>query len=107
MLLVGTAYAMGGGQGGSPQGSLGAFIPIILIFAVFYFLLILPQQKKAKKHKEFLNNLKKDDMVITSGGLHGKITGVADNIVTLQIASKIRIKVSRSQISGTSEIKDI
>ena len=95
-------YAMGtGGTGtGGEGGGFGAFIPIILMFAIFYFLLIRPQQKKAKEHRELLGALKVGDNVLTSGGLYGKITGLKENIVTVEIAPKVRVKVSRGSISG-------
>ena len=71
------AYAMGtGGLGGGDGGGMGAFIPLILMFAIFYFLLIRPQQKKAKQQKAMLSSIKKGDRIVTSGGLHGVITGV-------------------------------
>jgi preprotein translocase subunit YajC len=96
------AYAMGGfpGGGGGGAGGLGSFLPLILMFVVFYFLLIWPQQKKAKTHRQVLANLKKGDEVVTSGGLYGTITGITDTVVTLEIAEKVRIKVSRSSIAG-------
>ena len=68
-----------------------------------YFLLIRPQQKKAKKHQELVNSLKRDDMVVTTGGIHGKITGVTDTIITIEIAPNVRIKVSKGHVSGLSE----
>jgi preprotein translocase subunit YajC len=95
------AYAMGGaGEAGGQGGSFGAFIPLILMFAIFYFLLIRPQQKKAKQHKQLLSGLKKGDRVVSQGGLHGVITGLTDEVVTMEIAPKIRVKVSRGSISG-------
>lgn len=96
------AYAMGtGGTGGGGQGGgFGAFVPLILMFAIFYFLLIRPQQKKAKDHKAMIANIKKGDAVVNSGGLHGVITGLKDDVVTMEIAPKIRVKVSRGSISG-------
>ena len=96
------AYAMGqGGSGGGGQGSsMGAFIPLILMFVIFYFLLIRPQQKKAKMHKQMLGAIKKGDRVVSSGGLHGVITGISDDVVTMEIAPKVRVKVSRGSISG-------
>jgi preprotein translocase subunit YajC len=96
------AYAMGtGGTGGSGGGgSFGAFVPLILMFAIFYFLLIRPQQKKAKAHKQMLSAVKKGDKVVSSGGLHGLVTGVSDDVVTMEIAPKVRVKVSRSSIAG-------
>ena len=95
------AYAMGGlPGGGGGAGGLGSFLPLILMFVVFYFLLIWPQQKKAKAHRAVLANLKKGDEVVTSGGLYGTITGITDTVITLEIAEKVRIKVSRSSIAG-------
>ncbi|NVM25507.1 MAG: preprotein translocase subunit YajC [Desulfobacterales bacterium] len=96
-------YAMGtGGSGGGAGGGggLGAFLPLIIIFAIFYFLLIRPQQKKAKQHKLILSSLKKGDRVVSSGGLHGVITGLTDDLVTMEISPKIRVKVSRGSIAG-------
>jgi len=93
------AMGMGGmGQGGGGSNQLMAFLPLILLFVVFYFLLIRPQQKKAKQQKQFLENLKKGDEVVTSGGLYGKITGITDDSITLEIAEKIRVRVLRSAI---------
>ena len=86
----GTAPAAGGG--------LTAFLPLILIFVVFYFLLIRPQQKKAKEHQTFLGNLQKGDEVVTNGGIHGRITGITDVVVTMEIAEGVRIKVNRSSV---------
>lgn len=103
--MFGIAFAMGtggdqaAGAAGGPGGLL-SFVPLILIFFIFYFLLIRPQQKKAKEHQAFLANLKKGEAVITSGGLHGVITGITDQVVTLEIADKVRVKVSRGNIMG-------
>ena len=95
------AYAMGqGGSGGGQGGSLGAFIPLILMFVIFYFLLIRPQQRKAKMHKQMLSEIKKGDRVVSSGGLHGVVTGITEDVVTMEIAPKVRVKVSRGSISG-------
>ena len=94
--MVDIAFAADAAQpGGSP---LAGLLPMILIFVVFYFLLIRPQQKKAKTQQEFLKNLKKGDEVVTGGGLHGKITGLTDAVVTLEIADNLRVKVSRQYI---------
>jgi len=103
-------YAMGPPQGGAPAGQsnpIMAFLPLIIIFAIFYFLLIRPQQKKQKEHRKFLESLKKGDEVITSGGIIGRITGLTENIVTMEIAPKVNIRVARSQIAGrpTAETK--
>jgi len=89
-----------GGKEGGESGGFGAFLPLILMFAIFYFLLIRPQQKKAKAHKQLLASIKKGDRVVSSGGLHGLVTGLTDEVVTMEIAPKIRVKVSRGSISG-------
>ena len=95
------AWAMGGGAaGGGAGGGLASFAPLILMFAIFYFLLIRPQQKKAKAHKEMLAAIAKGDTVITQGGLQGKVTGVTDDFLTIEIAEKVRVKVSRGFVSA-------
>ncbi len=102
--MIGIAMAAGGGGAGGGAGAGGgiaSFIPLILIFVVFYFLLIRPQQKKAKDQQNFLANLKKGDAIVTNGGLHGEITGITDTVVTLEIADNVRVKVSRQHILGT------
>jgi len=103
-MFISVAFAMAQQGEGGAQG-FTAFVPLILIFVIFYFLLLRPQQKKAKEQREFLNQLKAGDMVITAGGLHGKITGLTDAVVTMEIADKVRVKVSRSQVAGSSELK--
>jgi preprotein translocase subunit YajC len=97
------AHAMGGipgGSGASGGGDWGFIITMVVIFVIFYFLLIRPQQKKQKELKAMLDNLAYGDNVVTSGGIHGKVTGLTDAIVTLEIADKVRIKVSRSAIGA-------
>ena len=103
--MTSIAYAMGQGGLGSGQGASGFmnFIPLILMFVIFYFLLIRPQQKKAKEHREMIGSLKKGDKIITSGGLYGTITGVEDNIITVEIAEKVRVKVSRGNVGGLAQ----
>ncbi len=75
------------------------FLPMVLVFVIFYFLLIRPQSKQRKQHQELVNNLKKGDEVITAAGIYGKIHGVADNIVTVEIADNVRIKMDKQQIT--------
>lgn len=96
--MISVAYAAGG-TGGDTMGILMNLAPLILIFVVFYFLLIMPQQKKAKEHKQMLASIDKGDEVITSGGIHGKVVGVADQVLTLDIGEKVKIKVSREFIA--------
>jgi preprotein translocase subunit YajC len=94
------AYAMGPQPGGGGGSQWMSFLPIILIFAVFYFLLIRPQQKRAKDHRALLSNLKVGDQVLTNGGIYGRVTGLRDDVLTLEISDKVRVKVSRSHIAG-------
>jgi len=84
------------GQGGGSQWM--GLLPLVLLFVVFYFLLIRPQQKRAKQQKLFIENLKKGDKVITSGGLYGTITGITDDSVTIEIAEKVRVRVLKSAV---------
>lgn len=98
------AYAMGTvGQGGGGQGAssgIAAFAPLIIMVVIFYFLLIRPQQKKQKEHRSMLGNLQKGDEVLTQGGLQGKIMGITDTVVTLEIAEKVRVKIQRGYIAA-------
>ena len=78
----------------------GTFLPLILIFVVFYFLLIRPQQRKVKQHKEMLSNLKRGDKIITSGGIIGTINKVADNReLTLEVAENVEIKIASGMVA--------
>lgn len=106
MFTINVAHAMGqGGQAGAGAGGFSAFIPIILMFVIFYFLLIRPQQKKTKEHREMISNLKKGDRIITSGGIHGRITGIkeAENILVVEIADKVRVKVARGNVAALTQ----
>ncbi len=96
------AYAMGTPPGGgSGTGSqLWSFLPIIFIFVIFYFLLIRPQQKQKKEHQNLLANLKVGDNVLTAGGIYGRVTGLKDDKVTVEISDKVRVKINRGHISG-------
>jgi preprotein translocase subunit YajC len=75
------------------------FMPFILIFAVFYFLVFAPMRKKQKKHAEMLQRLKAGDRVITTGGIHGTVVGVTDDVVQLRIADQVKVDVSKSAVS--------
>jgi preprotein translocase subunit YajC len=94
-------YAMGapGGMNTASTGGLGPFIPLLLIFVIFYFLILRPQQLKQKKHKEMLESLGKGDEVVTNGGIHGTIVRIKDNILILKVADKVEIQVSKSAVA--------
>jgi preprotein translocase subunit YajC len=86
--------------GGGGPSQLLSFLPLVLVFVIFYFLLIRPQQKKAKDHQQMLGKLKKNDEVMTSGGIYGKVTALTESVVTLEVAPNVRIRVNRPQISA-------
>lgn len=96
--MVNWAYAQDAG-GAAGQGYL-SILMLVAMFAIFYFLLIRPQQKKAKEHRAFLENLKRGDRVVTTGGILGEIIAINDQILTLEIADKVRVEVSRAYIAG-------
>jgi len=94
------AHAMGQAPAGAEQPSpIQAFAPLIIIFAIFYFLLIRPQQKRAKEQKEMLDNLKKGDKIVTTGGIYGLIEGLTDKVVTIKIAENVKIRISRNAVA--------
>jgi preprotein translocase subunit YajC len=74
-------------------------LPIILIFIIFYFLLIRPQKKAQDEHKKMVASLKKNDEVITAGGIHGVIANVKESTVTLKVDDNVKIEVSKNSIS--------
>ena len=87
---------------------MGAFLPLILIFGVFYILLIRPQQKKAKLHREMINNLRRGDKIITSGGIIGSINKVNDNKeLLLEISENVEIKIAPGMVSDLYVSPDI
>jgi preprotein translocase subunit YajC len=96
LLLAQAAPAAPSGQG----NLMGMVVPIILMFVIFYFLLIKPQQKRQKEHAELVKALKAGDKVLTNGGIFGEVTQVSDRYITVEIADKVRVKVSPGSITG-------
>lgn len=100
--MTNLAYAMGapGGGGGAAGGGadFSFIIMMAVLFGIFYFLMIRPQQKKQKEIKDMIANLAHGDLVMTSGGIQGKVAGLTESVVTIEIADKIRIKVGRNFI---------
>ena len=94
---VGSAFAMGLSDGANP---LLQIVPFVLILGIFYFVILLPSKRKQQKVQEFLDNLKVNDRIITTSGIHGQITRLGDQSVQLQIADKVRIEVSKAAIGG-------
>lgn len=99
-LFISNAYA----QAAQAQpNALMQFVPFIAIFMVFYFLMIRPQKKQQQELQEFLNNLKSGDEVYTKSGLIGKVTGLTEKIVTLEVEGGTKVKYLRNQIGGSLE----
>lgn len=96
LTLAGAAAQPPGGPGGLLSSPL---VPLILFLAIMYFLLIRPQNKKVKEHRELLSRLKAGDKVVTSGGIHGVITGVKDHELRVRIDENVEITVARTAIS--------
>ena len=87
---------------------IGAFLPLVLIFGVFYILLIRPQQKKVKQHREMLNNLKRGDKIITSGGIIGIISKVNDNKeLIVEITDGVEIKIAPGMVVDLYAVPEI
>lgn len=92
--------AAAAGPMGCAGGGMSMPIMMLLTFGVFYFLILRPQSKKAKEHGNMLNALQKGDQVVTRGGIIGKISGVQDNIIVLELQEKVRVRVYKSYIEG-------
>ena len=80
--------------------TLEQFFPFILIGLFFYFILIRPQQKKHKQHGDFLSQLKRGDEVLTASGIYGRIEGLTDSFIILEVAENVRIRIAKSQIAS-------
>ena len=96
--MLDIAFAQLAPGGGGPSQLL-SFLPLVLVFVIFYFLLIRPQQKKAKDHQQMLGKLKKNDEVMTSGGIYGKVTALTDSVVTLEVAPNVAIQVQKQAVT--------
>ena len=93
------AYAQAAPGVGGP-GPIVTILPFILIFVIMYFMVIRPQQKKARDHQDMLAKLKRNDEVMTSGGIYGKVIDLKETVVTLEVAPNVRIRVHRPQIAA-------
>ena len=98
LMLFSLAFAAGESSG-SPLGGLWSFLPIILIFPIFYFLVIMPQQKQRKKHQAMLNDLKSGDRVVTTSGIIGTVVGVDKDAIVLQVAPNVKIRMVKGSVS--------
>lgn len=96
--MPGLAYAQGGGAAGPSQ--LVSLMPIALMFVILYVLLIRPQQKRAREHETLIQNLKRNDEIVTTGGLYGKVQSIADKVLVVEIAPNVRVRLERSQVAS-------
>ena len=101
MFVMAMMNPQGGGQGGSEF-----LIMMLLIFAVMYFLIFRPQARKQKQQKLMLENVKKGDKIITTGGIHGTVVGVKDKTLLVKIAENVKIELNRSSIAMTLSSDD-
>lgn len=94
------------GKQSSPGGMLSMLLPFILMFVVMYFLILRPQKRKERERKALLSRVKKNDRVVTGGGIHGLVTSVRENEVILRVddAKDVKIKVDRSAIVAVLEV---
>lgn len=99
-MLISPAFAQAASGGGAgPLAMAQQFLPLILIFAVFYLLLIRPQQKRMKEHKNKLASIRRGDRVLTGGGIIATVVKVADDELTVDLTEGVRVKVMRSTVS--------
>lgn len=98
--LISEAWAAEPAAPGAAGGGLVGFLPLIIIFVIFYFLLIRPQAKRAKEHKAMIEAIAKGDEVITGGGIAGKVTHMGEGFVTVEIAEGVAVKVQRHTIQA-------
>jgi preprotein translocase subunit YajC len=97
-MFISPAYAQSAGGGGGFD--LIGLMPLLLIFVIFWFFLIRPQQRKQKEHRAMVQSLKRNDLVLTSGGIYGKITRVIDDVtVQVEIADNVRVRMARATIA--------
>jgi len=110
-LFVTPAYAQGTAGGGGIAEMMVSIFPILLMFAIFYFIVFRPQQQRVKQHKELVSNVRRNDTVVTAGGIIGKVTKVVDDFeVLVEIADNTKVRILKSTItdvrSKTEPVKD-
>lgn len=97
MELIGSL--VGFAEGASAPAFL-QFVPILLVFAIFYFLLIAPMRKRQKALQQIVDDLKKGDRIVTNGGLYGTVAGVEDKVVLVKVADNVKLRIAKSAIAG-------
>jgi len=107
MWFEGIAWADAAAPAAGPQSFFdqlvsNPIIPLVMVVAVFYFIIIRPQSQRQSEHLKVVKGLKKNDEVVTNGGLIGRVAELGDNLVTLEIAPNVRVRVERGEIKGLS-----
>ncbi|MCC6377941.1 MAG: preprotein translocase subunit YajC [Burkholderiales bacterium] len=97
-MLISPAYAQAASSGGTGD-LLATMLPMVAIFAIFYFLMIRPQQRKQKEHRAMIDALEKGNEVVTAGGIAGRVSKIDDQYVTVEIAQGVEIHVQRHAVS--------
>ncbi len=105
--LISTAYALGGSPAdGDQPNPIASLLPFALMFLVLYLLLLRPQMKKQKNQQRMVDELEKNDEIVTSGGIHGTILNIKDDILVVKIADNVKIEVSRAAVSRVKNKED-
>ena len=102
MIMAGFLTSLQAAQPGRPQsgvGMIGALLPFLLVFVIFYLLIVMPQRKRQKKHMGMVEQLKPGDRIITSGGIHGTVMGVHPDKIELKIAANVKIDITKSAVA--------
>lgn len=107
MAVPGTATTGAGTAG--PASMMGSFLPILLMFGVVYFFMMRPQQKRAKEQQSMISALKHGDEIVTNSGFLGRVTGIAEKVVTVELADNVKVKMLKSQVGQVikGDIKEI
>ncbi|WP_336967630.1 preprotein translocase subunit YajC [Sphingobium aromaticiconvertens] len=98
-MFITPAFAQAAGGSSAGAGIVMQMLPLVLIFAVFWFLLIRPQQKRMKEHKAKIESVKKGDQVVTGGGLVGKVARVDEHYVDIELAPGMKVKAVKSTLT--------
>ena len=98
--MISQAMAMAGGEGQGSGNPFMSLVPFLLVIVIFYFLLIRPQQKRQKDHRKLVESLTKGDKVVTSGGIHGTVVGVKEDIVVVKVAENVKLEISKGSVAA-------
>jgi preprotein translocase subunit YajC len=107
-MFIGTAFAQAAesAQAAPGGGAFSSILMMVVIFAIFYFILIRPQQKKMKEHKKMVEELKKGDRIITSGGMYATVENATANTLTVKIAEGVKVKLTRSSVGAVVKAEE-